>query len=291
MNLERKSLKSKKFQPNLLFFVIIGVLPFAAAFVYALLYSLGIVGVINKGFTLDFWNDVMAEGVFTQSLLYSVAIAATSIVLSISLALWLTIKLRDNFNKKFLSYAIYMPLAVPGVVSAFFTYQLFSKSGYFSRIAYSFGWVKEAREFPDLVNDQYAIGIVLTFITIVTPFFLLLFLQVYKNERIAELKDLAHALGANNKQVTWKVSLPILLNKTWTLIALYFIFMIGAYEVPLILGKESPQMLSVLIIREIKQYDLTKISEGYVVAAVYTMVVSLAAILLFSHKKSVADAY
>ncbi|MDZ7845445.1 MAG: hypothetical protein U5L96_00940 [Owenweeksia sp.] len=39
-----------------------------------------------------------------------------------------------------------------------------------------------------------------------------------------------------------------------------------------------------LIIREIKQYDLTKISEGYVVAVIYTFTVSLAAIALFSRK-------
>ena len=100
-----------------------------------------------------------------------------------------------------------------------------------------------------------------------------------------ELSKLAFSLGANGSQVTWKVTIPIILRKTWTLIALYFIFLLGAYEVPLILGQESPQMLSVLIIRELNQYDLTKISEGFVVAVVYTIVVSLAAVALFSRKK------
>ena len=119
----------------------------------------------------------------------------------------------------------------------------------------------------------------------VLPFFVLLFLNVYKNERIAELSVLAQALGASKIQVSKKVFLPILLQKTWVLIVLYFIFLLGAYEIPLILGQESPQMLSVLIIREIKQYDLTKISEGYVVAVIYTAVVAVAAIALFLPKK------
>jgi len=71
---------------------------------------------------------------------------------------------------------------------------------------------------------------------------------------------------------------------------LYFIFLLGAYEVPLILGQESPQMLSVLIIQEIKQYDLDKISEGYVVAVLYTLIVSAAAIVLFLPKRKSAYA-
>src|SRR5690606_12328636 len=138
------------------------------------------------------------------------------------------------------------------------------------------------------VNDQYAVGMILTFITLVAPFFVLLFLNVYKNESIEQLSELARSLGASSRQVLWKVSLPVILRKTWTIIALYFIFLLGAYEIPLILGQESPQMLSVLIIREIKQYDLSKISEGYVVAVIYTFLVSAGAVFLFSRQNKTA---
>jgi putative spermidine/putrescine transport system permease protein len=263
-----------------------GVLPFASAFIYALLYSFGVVGIVNNGFTIDFWVSALASPEFLKSFFYSTAIAAVSIVISVSTALWATLNFRKEFEQKFLSFMLYLPLAVPGVVAAFFIYQLLSKAGFFSRIAFQMGLISEARQFPDLVNDQYAIGIVLTFVTIVVPFFVLLFLNVYKNERIEELSELASSLGASSSQVLWKVKLPVILSKTWTLIVLYFIFLLGAYEVPLILGQESPQMLSVLIIRELKQYDLTKISEGYVVAVIYTVIVSIAAILLFSRRRS-----
>lgn len=264
-------------------------LPFAAAFIYALLYSLGVIGVVNEGFTLSFWQTVFSSGEFLKSFGYSMAISAVSVALSVGLALWLTLQFRKELNRPFLSFMLYLPLAVPGVVSAFFTFQLFSKSGFFSRIAYQMNWITEARQFPDLVNDQLAIGIILTFITVVLPFFVLLFLNVYRNEKVDQLEQLSASLGANNKQTKWKVSLPILLKKTWTLIALYFIFLLGAYEIPLILGQESPQMLSVLVIREINQFDLTKISEGYVAAVTYTLLVSIAAIALFSNQKRTAN--
>ncbi|MDO6516191.1 ABC transporter permease [Zobellia uliginosa] len=283
-------MKTKKPNIGIVLFVVIGVVPFAAAFVYALLYSFGIIGVANKGFTLQFWESVLASGTFFKSLGYSVVIALVAVSLSVGGALWITLKFRRQLEKRILSFIIYLPLAIPGIVTGFFTFQLFSKGGFFARISHKLGFITEASQFPDLVNDGLAVGIILSFITMVMPFFVLLFLNVYKNERIEELSILAQSLGANSRQVVHRVFLPILIRKTWVLIVLYFIFLLGAYEVPLILGQESPQMLSVLIIREIKQYDLDKISEGYVVAVLYTLLVSVAALALFLPKRKRAYA-
>lgn len=46
----------------------------------------------------------------------------------------------------------------------------------------------------------------MTFISVVLPFFVLLFLNVYKNERIAALSELAASLGANSRQILWRIS-------------------------------------------------------------------------------------
>ncbi|SDD71171.1 putative spermidine/putrescine transport system permease protein [Pricia antarctica] len=278
-------MKNKRLNFGIILFIAIGVVPFVAAFIYALLYSFGVIGVANKGFTTEFWTSVLASGEFFTSFLYSFLIALVAVAVSVGGALWVTLKFRKRLEQKFLSFIIYLPLAVPGIVTGFFTFQLFSKGGFFARLSYQLGWITEASQFPDLVNDALAFGILLSFITMIMPFFVLLFLNVYKNERIEELSILAQSLGANAKQVTQRISLPILIKKTRVLIVLYFIFLLGAYEVPLILGRESPQMLSVLIIREIKQYDLDKISEGYVVAVMYTLIVSAAAIVLFFPRK------
>ncbi len=285
-NFVQKLLNNSRSLPGLILFVVVGVLPFVAALIYALLYSLGLVGAVREGFTLRFWGEVLSSGEFLGSLGYSALIAAVSVLISVSAALWLALTFHRDVENKWISFALYLPLAVPGVVSAYFAYQLFSKSGFFSRASHQLGWIEEARGFPDLVNDPWAIGIVLTFITVVLPFFLLLFLNVYNNERVDELRQLALSLGASSGQATFRVVLPVMLQKTWVLISLYYIFLLGSYEVPLILGQESPQMLSVLVVRELKQFDLTKIPEGYVVAVIYTVVVSAATVLLFSRRNS-----
>ncbi|WP_276168587.1 ABC transporter permease subunit [Zobellia alginiliquefaciens] len=284
------SLRIKKANIGVLFFILIGIVPFAAAFIYALLYSFGVTGVANDGFTLKFWETVIASGSFFKSLGFSVLIALVAVVISVGGALWITLKFKEQLESRFFSFIIYLPLAIPGIVTGFFTFQLFSKGGFLARISHKLGFITEASQFPDLVNDGLAFGIILSFIALIMPFFILLFLNVYKNERVEELSILAQSLGASANQIAKKIFLPILIKKTWVLIVLYFIFLLGAYEVPLILGQESPQMLSVLIIQEIKQYDLDKISEGYVVAVLYTIIVSVTAIALFLPKRKTAYA-
>lgn len=284
-------MKNKEKHISFILFLVFAVLPFTLAFGYALLYSFGIIGVVNEGFTLVFWKGVLTSSTLATSFLYSGTIAAIGVILSVGLALWVVLKFKESFNNKYLSFIIYMPLAVPGIVSAFFTYQLFAQSGFFSRISHTFGWIESAQQFPDLVNDNLAIGIIITFISLLTPFFILLYLNIYKDERIEQLSQLSKALGANKKQIAIRVSLPIMLKKSWVLIVLYFIFLLGAYEVPLILGQESPQMFSVLILRELKQFDLSKISEGYVMAVVYTVMIMLVTLFIFSRKKLKNNAY
>jgi putative spermidine/putrescine transport system permease protein len=284
-------LKNKEKHIGFILFVVFAILPFTLAFGYALLYSFGMIGIVNEGFTLEFWKEVFTSNTLGTSFLYSGIISAAGVFLSVSLALWVVLKFKESFNNKYLSFIIYMPLAVPGIVSAFFTYQLFAQSGFFARISHKLNWIESSQQFPDLVNDNWAIGIIITFISLLTPFFILLYLNIYKDERIEELSQLSRALGANKKQIALKVSLPIMLKKSWVLIVLYFIFLLGAYEVPLILGQESPQMLSVLILRELKQFDLSKISEGYVMAVAYTVVIMLATIFIFSRKKLRNNAY
>lgn len=278
-------MKNNNLNISILLFLIFGVLPFVCAFGYAVLYSFGIIGIVNDGFTLKFWKTVLGEGEFFKSFAYSAVIALVSTVLSVGGALLITDRFKDRLETGIMSFLIYLPLAVPGIVTGFFTFQLLSKSGLFARIAFQTGLISDATQFPELVNDSYAIGIVLSFVTLALPFFLLLFLNLYKNERVEDLSVLARSLGASPQQIRRRIFLPLLIKKSWILIVLNFIFTLGAYEVPLILGQQSPQMLSVLIIRELKQYDLTKISEGFVVAVIYTLVVSVGVAFVFLNRK------
>ncbi|MDI1324371.1 MAG: ABC transporter permease subunit [Algoriphagus sp.] len=270
---------------GLLFFFLLGLLPFVAALIYALLYSLGIVGILSEGASISYWRQVFQSGELIGSFLYSALLAGIGVALSVSLALLVSMGLRTSLQHRFWSLLIYFPLAIPGMVASFLSIQLLSKAGFFSRISMKMGWIDSLQQFPDWINDSYGIGIILTFVLIVSPFFVILFSNVYQNERVSELSTLAYSLGARSNQVFWKVTLPILFSKTKRIMILYFIFLLGSYEIPLVLGQESPQMLSVLIIRELKQFDLKLIPEGYVIAVAYTVVIAVSALLVFRRRE------
>ena len=269
---------------GLVLFLLLGVLPLVLGIGYALLYSLGLTGVLSHGFTLNYWSRAMADREIWTSLLFSLYIAAVSMTFSISLAIGLTLRIRNSVEQGRLPSIMYFPLAIPAIVAAFFVFQVFAQSGFLSRIFYQLGITPGINSFPDIVNDAYGVGIILTHTLMATPFLLIYFLNIYKNEKIEELARLSETLGAGKLYAAFKVTIPIIITRSLPTLVLYFIFVLGSYEIPLILGRESPQMISVLAIRKLRKYNLSDIPEAYIIAMIYILIV-LAFIILFFRKR------
>ena len=109
-----------------------------------------------------------------------------------------------------------------------------------------------------------------------------------ESERLTDLSRLARTLGSAEKQIAKRLSIPILIQKNFPTLILYYIFILGSYEIPLLLGRESPQMVSVLISRKvIRPYDLMDKPEAFFIALLYTLIVlSLTVIILRKRKLS-----
>lgn len=238
---------------------------------YAFLYSLGWVGVLAKGFTLEYWRAVLSQSEFWQSLGLTMYLSLLSLIPPVILALYLATRFQGILQKGSLNYFIYFPLAIPAIVVAFFTMQMLAKSGFVSRLVLAVGFIEQLEQFPDLVNDFGGWGIIFAHWLMATPFLTVMFLGMHDSEQLEELKQVAITLGANVRQAYWRVSIPVLLKKAYPTIILYGIFLFGAYEIPLLLGRQSPQMISVLITRKVNRYDLTTIPEGYAMAVIYTL--------------------
>jgi putative spermidine/putrescine transport system permease protein len=274
---------SRSSLPITLFFAI-AVLPLAMGLGYALLYSLGLAGVLGQGFTLGHWAAFAASGELWVSLAYSLLIAGVSIGLAVLGALWLSLRHAQRLQSGTLGYVLYFPLAVPAMVAAFFTFQFLSKGGLLSRVSYQLGLSESLAAFPDLVNDRFAIGIILSHVMLALPFFLLLFLNLYRNARLDELMQLAGSLGASPRRARWRVGAPVLWKQAFPTIVLYTIFVSGSYEIPLLLGRQSPQMVSVLTVRYLKHFRLENIPLAYILALVYALII--VGLLLFFFRKS-----
>ncbi len=268
-------MKKRTLTAGLAFFLCWTALPLILGVGYALLYSVGLVGLLSEGFTLVYWQRVLTHAEFWVDLGYSLSLAAGAMLLATGIALRLVLKHRHSFKQGLLSYLIYLPLAFPAVVAAFLTFQLLGPRGFFSRIALSAGLIATPEQFPAMIHDSWGTGILLTHMAMAVPFLVLLFIHTWENERLDELGQLAQTLGAARRSRTWRVEVPVLIRSSRPTLVLYFLFVVGSYEIPLLIGRESPQMVSVLAIRKLQQYDLTARPEAYIVVLIYLLLVAV----------------
>jgi len=252
-------------------FLAVGLAPLACGILYGGLYSIGVAGMLATGATLEPWRRVLTGGEFWESLAYSLYIAAAVISWGVAGALVLTFALGRRIRRGGLEYALLVPMALPGAVAGFFVYQMLSGSGLAVRLGLRAGLIETAAQLPALTNDGPGAGIVLAQLIMAIPFFTLLFVQIADAERLDELLSLARALGAGRLQGVLRVGVPIILRGAASNICLFFIVVMGSYEIPLLLGRQTPEMLSVLALRKYAMYDLAQKPEAFVVALLYTL--------------------
>lgn len=264
-------------------FLALAVLPLLAGWAYAGAYSLGLTGLLSEGFTLEHWRAVWSDRAFWQSLGFSAWVAAASTGIATLLALAAAIAWRRDFSKGWLSYAVYLPLTAPAIVVGFFTFQLLSKGGFLSRLSFQLGLTGSLTAFPDWVNDPLGVGVIAAHVWMATPFFTLLFVNFFETEQLNRLGQVARTLGAGRTQVIRRVFAPVLLRKAFPTLLLYAFFMAGAYDIPLLLGAQSPQMISVLAIRKLQRFDLGDVPQAYAIS--FFLVAGVILLLIFLKKQ------
>lgn len=253
--------------------LLLAVLPLVLGIGYALLYSFGLAGVLNEGFTTMHWQLAFADNDVINSFLYTFFVSAVSIILCVTVAAFVSLYIGDRLQKGPLSYILYLPMAFPTLVAAFFFFQFLGNAGFLSRIFFKTDAINDINSFPNLVNDRFSIGILATQLFLSLPVFIILNLSILKNENVAALKLLSQSLGGSKWQTLSRVTLPLLLKKSFPSIVLFFIFKMGTYEIPLLLGRSSPEMISVLTVRKMQRFNLLDIPQGYVVAVLYALLV------------------
>jgi putative spermidine/putrescine transport system permease protein len=256
----------KQFDRIALFlFFLFTLFPLILSFGYAMLYSVGLVGILNTSLTLSNWINTLTSREVVAAFFFSFYIALASMSITITLALSLTSIFRNEVGR---ATVIYLPLGIPAVVAAFYTFQVLAKAGLFN-----------------LIHDAFGVGIIATHVMMALPFFMILLTNLNASENIDELRNLARTLGASKQQVEFKVALPILLRKAFPMIVLYFIFVLGSYEIPLLLGRQYPEMISVLMIRKLQRFNLLDIPTAYAMAVLYLLGTGTMIVLLFRNQK------
>jgi len=205
---------------------------------------------------LEAYAAVFTSREFYLSFLLTFHIAFTSTVISSVLAIGAALLLRRSFiGKSVINFLFQLNLTVPHIVGAVGILYLFSQSGFFARMAYQIGLIARPAEFPALVFDPFAIGIILQYVWKEVPFIGVIVLAQMQALG-TDYESVARSLGANRWQAFAHVLLPLILPGVLSASVIVFAFTFGAYEVPLLLGASHPQTLPVLAYKTYTDVDL-----------------------------------
>ena len=224
---------------------------------------------------LGAYAAVFTDREFYLSFLLTFHIAFTSTVISAALAIGAALLLRRQFiGRAVVNFLFQLNLTVPHLVGAIGILYLFSQSGSFARLAAEWGMIARPGEFPALVFDPYAIGIILQYVWKEIPFIGVIVLA--NMQALGEdYESVARSLGASKWQAFRHVLLPLVFPGVLSASIIVFAFTFGAYEIPAILGANYPAALPVLAYRKYTDVDLAARPDAMAMAVVIALLSAL----------------
>lgn len=241
---------------------------FAMGLVIGFFQSLGYFPVVGlKDFTLKYYFEVLRDSSFLSSLKFSLYTSLISSILAVVIGVLLAYSILRSKHRKSIEEIIYkLPIIIPHSIAALLVYNILAQSGVLARILYLLGFIVEQNQFPSLIFDRGGIGIIVTYIWKEVPFIAMVVYTVLSNIS-DKLSDAALNLGANRRQVFWRILLPLIMPSILSSYIIIFAFSFGAFEVPYLLGPTSPKTLPVKAYIEYTNPDLTH--------RPYTMVINM----------------
>lgn len=231
---------------------------------------------------LDAYASLFTSREFYLSFALTFHIAFTSTAISAVIAVAAALLLRRSFvGRGAINFLFQLNLTVPHLVGAVGILYLFSQSGSFARLAHEFGVITRPAEFPALVFDPYAIGIILQYVWKEIPFIGVIVLAQMQALG-QDYESVARSLGASKWQSFRHVLLPLIFPGVLSASVIVFAFTFGAYEIPALLGQNYPAALPVLAYRQYTDVDLAARPEAMAMAIVIAL---LAGVMIWAYTR------
>ena len=238
----------KKYTPYLLLIPqILILIIFVIGLINGITQSFGVIPAFNLTKpTLNYYKEVLSSSQMKSSILFSLYIAFTSSLFAVVIGTLICVIIVMNKKTKwFYEKLIEIPVIVPHIVVAIFILNIFSKSGLMARVLAALGIISSQEQFLNLIYDKYGIGIILAYLWKEIPFIIYFVLAIMSNINDS-LGEAAINLGANKYETFKRVTLPLCRNTIFSGFLIIFVFAIGAYEIPQLLGPTLPKALPVL---------------------------------------------
>ncbi|CAN5592983.1 ABC transporter permease subunit [soil metagenome] len=231
----------------------------------------------DSTWSLAAYREVFTDPAFAASLRLTARVALLSTLFATVLGVALALLVRRVGGRRTMTGLFQSTLAVPHLVGALSIGLLLAPSGLLSRAGYAVGLVDSARDVPALTQDAFGWGIVAEYTWKETPFLAVVALAAL-SRRVADLEDVARTLGAGRRQRFRQVTAPLLAPPVAAASVLVLAFASASYEVPRLLGRPYPAMLSVEAFTRFRDPDLTSRPEALAIATVVAALTLVAAL-------------
>ena len=256
--------------------ILVILLLFMGGLITGFLRSLGYFPLIGlNDFNFDAYTTIFTDNGFIRSFILTFHIAFTSTLIASILAVASAMLLRPAFRgKRFVQFIFSLNLTIPHLVGAVGVLYLFSGSGLVSRLATGAGLIDSPAGFPAMVNDPWAIGIIIQYVWKEIPFIGVIVLAILLSVG-EDYESVARSLGANRWQAFRNVTLPLIMPGVVSASVIVFAFTFGAFEIPWLLGSTFPKALPVLAFESYTDVDLAARPQAMAMAMVIAVMSSL----------------
>jgi putative spermidine/putrescine transport system permease protein len=243
--------------------LVVVVVLFGGGLVLGLIQSLGHLPAAGlKSLTFKHFFNIMGDPDFARSLILTlyVALSATAVAAVISMVMAIFL-LSLSEKSRLIHFIFQIPLTVPHLVIAVAMVFMLTPTGLLSRVIVKLGLIDSSAAFPLLINDRWAIGIILTYVWKEIPFITLMILSVLRRSGV-ELLEVGRTLKADRWQRFRYITLPVIAPSLGAACLIVFAYTFGAFEVPFLLGQTYPMMLPVWAYKNYSDVDLLARPEG-----------------------------
>jgi ABC-type spermidine/putrescine transport system permease subunit I len=194
--------------------------------------------VVEQGVTLDAYRDVLGNSSVREDIWATIwiTLAALAIVLVVSWAIALYLRLSNTRLARIVSALSVVPLFIPVVIAGYASLVFYSSDGFLRTLFWRLGW----HGFPTLGYTLWCILIAQVWVSI--PFGVLM-MSSGLNSVPDALIEAARDAGASMTRTVFSVLLPLTLIPTVITATFTGIGVIGSFTIPYLTGPSAPNML------------------------------------------------
>jgi len=194
--------------------------------------------IVKHGVTFAAYHEVLTNQSVLRDLWATVWITLLSIaiVLAISWAVALYLRLTDTRLARTVSALAVVPLFIPVVIASYGILIFYGPDGFMKTIAYHVGW----HSFPSYAYTLT--GVVIGEVWVSVPFGVLM-MSSGLNSVPNALIEAARDAGASMPRTVWSILLPLNVIPTVIVATFTGIYVLGSFTVPYLTGPTAPNLL------------------------------------------------